>query len=271
MGIKTKMDSLPFFVLVLLLNNNVSESKDSVPVHQENNLLPNDDIQGFKDAIDLIVEEEKVNEPSDSIPIHMNSTKNITELYNGCGKSKSCIGFPENCLKQMNCTLFLSRFKMEDQYLWTLFSRAREGIIPSHNYIAVGLSNKDKGKLELLLTCTNKFSLFNVTSDFDHQFKETGVEDYMVAYYEDIKMCTFKTDKDDMLLKMKLRMMAGGAFEDIQIVTNKNRMLEQTGSNANPSYILPLCLVIWFLCFFSGGGCSCSISTDGEKTYGACR
>ena len=65
--------------------------------------------------------------------------------------------------------------------------------------------------MELLLTCTNKFSLFNVTSDFDHQFKETGVEDYMVAYYEDIKMCTFKTNDNDVLLKMKLRMMAGGA------------------------------------------------------------
>ena len=125
--------------------------------------------------------------------------------------------------------------------------------------------------MELLLTCTNKFSLFNVSTNFDHQFYvETEVEDYKVAYYEDIKMCTFKTDKDDMLLKMKLRMMAGGAFEDIQIVSNKNRMLEQTGSNAIPSYILPLCLFLWFLCFFSGG-CSCSISTDGEKKYGACR
>merc|ERR1712198_424869 len=248
MGIKTKMDSLPFFVLVLLLNNNVSESKDSVPVHQENNLLPNDDIQGFKDAIDLLVKEEKGKEPSDTVLIHMNSTKNITELYNGCGKSKSCIGFPENCLKQMNCTLFLSRFKMEDKYLWTLLSRARAGIIPSHNYIAVGLSSKDKGKLELLLTCTNKFSLFNVTIDFYHQFKETGVEDYRVANNEDIKMCTFKTNgiDNDMLLKMKLRMMTGGAFEDIQIVTNKNRML-MLDPIPRLYYILPSCL---FLLFF---------------------
>ena len=103
------MDSLPFFVLVLLLNNNVCESKDSVPVHQENNLFPYDDIQRFKDAIDFLVKEEKGKEPLDTVLIHMNSTKNITELYNGCGKSKSCIGFPENCLKQMNCTLFLSR------------------------------------------------------------------------------------------------------------------------------------------------------------------
>ena len=99
--------------------------------------------------------------------------------------------------------------------------------------------------MELLLTCTNKFLLFNVTSDFDHQFKEKGVEDYRVANNEDIKMCTFKTNNDDMLLKMKLRMMAGGAFEDIQIVTNKNRMLELP-SIPRLYYILPSCLFLLF-------------------------
>ena len=99
--------------------------------------------------------------------------------------------------------------------------------------------------MELLLTCTNKFSLFNVTSNFDHQIKETGVEDYRDEYYEDIKMCTFKTNDDDMLLKMKLRMMAGGAFEDIQIITNKNRML-MLDSIPRLYYILPSCLFLLF-------------------------
>ena len=85
------MDSLPFFVLVLLLNNNVCESKDSVPVHQENNLLPNDDIQGFKDAIDLLVKEEKGKEPSDTVLIYMNSIKNITEFYNALASQAGSI------------------------------------------------------------------------------------------------------------------------------------------------------------------------------------
>ena len=129
----------------------------------------------------------------------------------------------------------------------------------------------------MLLTCTNKFSLFNVTSDFDHQYKETGVEDYWVANNEDIKICTFKTTDNDVLLKMKLRMMAGGAFEDIQIVSNKNRMLEQTGSNAIPSWSFPpswyyLAVILPVILFILVcGGSSCSISTDGEKIYGACR
>merc|ERR1712198_231170 len=245
--LKLIMHSLFFSMLVFLFTNNVCESKSIVNSDaetQENNLLPNNDIKGFKNAINLINKEETVKEPT-YVLFNMNSKNNITEIYNGCGKSKSCIGFPENCFKQMNCALFLSRFIMDDQYIWTLFSKARVGIKPSHNYIAVGLSSQDKGKLELLLTCTNKFSLFNVTSDFDHQFKETGVEDYRVANNEDIKMCTFKTNDDDMLLKMKLRMMAGGAFEDIQIVTNKNRML-RLDPIPRLYYILPSCLFLLF-------------------------
>ena len=163
-------------MLVFLFTNNVCESKSIVNSDaetQENNLLPNNDIKGFKNAIDLIIKEETVKEPT-SVLFDINSKNNITEIYNGCGKSKSCIGFPENCIKQMNCALFLSRqvlgmknastillskffnlcrqslklilcrFIMDDQHIWTLFSRARIGIIPSHNYIAVGLSSQDK-------------------------------------------------------------------------------------------------------------------------------
>ena len=98
-------------MLVFLFTNNVCESKSIVNSDaetQENNLLPNNDIKGFKNAIDLIIKEETVKEPT-SVLFNMNSMNNITEIYNGCGNSKSCIGFPENCIKQINCELFLSR------------------------------------------------------------------------------------------------------------------------------------------------------------------
>ena len=105
------MDFLSFSMLVFLFTNNVCESKSIVNSDaetQENNLLPNNDIKGFKNAIDLIIKEETVKEPT-SVLFNINSKNNITEIYNGCGKSKSCIGFPENCIKQINCELFLSR------------------------------------------------------------------------------------------------------------------------------------------------------------------
>ena len=85
------MYSLSFFVLVFLFSNNVCESKsiENRDVEtQENYLLPNNDIKGFNDAIDLIIKEETEKEQT-SVLINMNSNKNITETYNGCGKSKS--------------------------------------------------------------------------------------------------------------------------------------------------------------------------------------
>ena len=85
------MDSLSFSMLVFLFTNNVCESKSIVNSDaetQENNLLPNNDIKGFKNTIDLIIKEETEKEQT-SVLIYMNSNKNITETYNGCGKSKS--------------------------------------------------------------------------------------------------------------------------------------------------------------------------------------
>jgi len=138
------MDSLYFYILTLIFINNVCECQ----------LNEKSKFSCFQNVIDSFLREETVTETSSNV--NFNSSKNLTELYNKCGidVNKLCIGFPKNCLKNRNCALFLSRRiyvrtpqyqkPTSGEYTWTLFSKARDEIKPSQNYVAFGLSRQEK-------------------------------------------------------------------------------------------------------------------------------
>jgi len=113
-------------------------------------------------------------------------------IYKSCAKSKSCFGFPNNCLDDKSCHLVTSWKPSGEYFEFEMFSKEGAG-----KYVAVGFSKDSSMGDELVLTCANpktaELYWNSGKSSPTYLSNSFGIQDYKFSSEEGQNYCSMKS------------------------------------------------------------------------------
>jgi len=140
-------------------------------------------------------EAESESEPeaeSEPEPESEYSPSKHSDLYDGCGRQKTCFGFPDKCVSDKSCQLLASWRKDNDEFEWELFSSSGQG-----SYVALGLSDDKKMGDDLVMSCASATKI----EFFRNEGKQpkplttfSGVNNYKFSNEDGAVLCKIRTD-----------------------------------------------------------------------------
>lgn len=122
-------------------SDNVQVVKRSVP----NNSRPSIGISTTKSPIRISTV------PSYTLEPETKAKQQVDPVYDGCGSTKLCFGYPDGCIKSQTCDYHANVVVRGDTYIFTLFGTTTSKGAPK--FVALGLSEDEKMSDDSVMEC----------------------------------------------------------------------------------------------------------------------
>lgn len=158
------------------------------------------------------------------------ATDNSDPIYEGCGSTKGCFGFPEGCVSSRNCQAVVATIVQGERYIFEMKS--------GHNrpaYIAVGLSNDAKMGDDSVVECVPEQGTVNAyaswTSAGPYGVSRQGIAQNFIrllekSYVDGVIHCKVERDA--------VTTVKGQRFD---LINGKYHLLLATGSKADSTHV----------------------------------
>lgn len=97
----------------------------------------------------LILQISKLNVPLKLNPYVSFQEQQSDPIYEGCGQTKTCFGFPDGCVATKDCRTVTTSIVSGERYEFELKSNGKDNLA----YVAVALSNDDKMGDDSVMEC----------------------------------------------------------------------------------------------------------------------
>ncbi|XP_055528537.1 putative ferric-chelate reductase 1 homolog isoform X2 [Wyeomyia smithii] len=151
-------------------------------------------------------------------------------IYEGCGETKGCFGFPEGCVETRNCRAVVATIVQGERYIFEMKSGYNR---PA--YIAVGLSNDAKMGNDSVLECVPEQGTIKAyaswTSAGPYGVSRSGIPQNFFqlrqhSYEDGVIYCQVERDALSIVAK-----------EKFDLVNEKYHLLLATGSSADSVHV----------------------------------
>lgn len=158
------------------------------------------------------------------------ATDNSDPIYEGCGSTKGCFGFPEGCVSSRNCQAVVATIVQGERYIFEMKS--------GHNrpaYIAVGLSNDAKMGDDSVVECVPEQGTVNAyaswTSAGPYGVSRQGIAQNFIrllekSYVDGVIHCKVERDA--------VTTVKGQRFD---LINGKYHLLLATGKKADSTHV----------------------------------
>lgn len=154
----------------------------------------------------------------------------VDPIYEGCGDTKGCFGFPEGCVETRNCRAVVATVVQGERYIFEMKSGYNR---PA--YIAVGLSTDGKMGDDSVIECVPEQGTVNAYSSWTfsgpYGVSRQGIAQNFIklvqqSYVDGVIHCTVERDA--------VTTVKGQRFD---LINEKYHMLLATGSSADSTHV----------------------------------